>query len=225
VGDGSYAFTATASDAAGNVSALSHSLAVIIDTVAPAAPVIAGVTKSTDNSGNQILTLAGTSEPNSTVNVYLKGSLLGTVKANDHGEWNYRYVSLKFADGNYLFTASATDAAGNVGAASGSFNLLLGKLAQNLAAPKLDPSCVLGVAGDGTPQTTANPTLSGSARAGAVVTIVDGDAVLGTAVADASGRWTFICPTLAKGKHDLAVYATDALGNSGLLSAALTIQV
>ena len=45
------------------------------------------------------------------------------------------------------------------------------------------------------------------------------------ATADASGHWKFVSPWLANGKHDIAVFATDSLSNSGLLSNSLTIQV
>jgi hypothetical protein len=95
---------------------------------------------------------------------------------------------------------------------------------QNLSTPKLTSASILSN-NNGTITATTTPTFTGSALAGTLVTIVDGNVVLGTAVADASGHWTFTSPTLAKGTHNICVFATDAQGNEGLLSNALTFQV
>ena len=225
LGDGVYNFTARASDVAGNASSVSDSMEVTIDTKAPTVPVLAGVTRSTDSSGNQILTITGVAEADGTVKVYLKTAVIGTVKADSKGNWKFDYKSTRFADGNYLFSGSATDVAGNTGAISSTLNLLLGKTAQNLATPKLSNADIISVDNNGTPRTVATPTFSGSAKAGTVVTIVDGNMVIGTAVADASGKWTFTSPTLAKGKHQISVFATDLSGNSGLLSNPFEIQI
>ncbi len=96
---------------------------------------------------------------------------------------------------------------------------------QNLAAPKLSSASVLGTAGNGSPIAIATPTFTGDAKAGTVVTIVDGNTILGTAVANAQGHWTFTSPVLAKGNHSVSVFATDSVGNEGLLSSRLTFQV
>ncbi|HLJ96511.1 MAG TPA: Ig-like domain-containing protein [Gemmataceae bacterium] len=222
--DGIYNFTASASDVAGNVSQLSQMLSVTIDTVAPNAPVIAGVIESTDASGNQILSSSGIAEAQSTVTVYCNGSVIGSTNADGQGKWHYDYKSTKFANGKYLFAATATDLAGNVGAQS-LFNLLLGNGMQNLSVPKLTVASVLGVAGNGNPIAIATPTFTGNAKAGTQVTVVDGNMVLGTTVADASGHWTFTSPRLATGNHSVSVFATDSLGNQGLLSNPLAFQI
>ena len=78
---------------------------------------------------------------------------------------------------------------------------------------------------DGTLLTISAPKLTGTGTVGETVTILDGDTVLGKVVVDATGKWSFTCPTLTKGEHELSVYLTDSLGNSGLLSDPLSIQV
>ncbi|MBU4637218.1 Ig-like domain-containing protein, partial [Pseudomonas chlororaphis] len=68
------------------------------------------------------------------------------------------------------------------------------------------------VAGDTTDD--ARPTISGKAEAGSTVTIFDGRTPIGTAVANASGNWSFTPSTpLVNGTHSLSVTATDAAGN------------
>lgn len=53
---GSYNVTATATDAAGNVSGLSAALPVLIDTTAPAAPVVNAISTDTGVAGDEITT-------------------------------------------------------------------------------------------------------------------------------------------------------------------------
>ena len=62
------------------------------------------------------MTLTGTAEANSTVKVYDGATLLGTATANGTGAWSYTTAAL--SNGTHSLTATATDAAGNTGAAS-----------------------------------------------------------------------------------------------------------
>jgi len=73
-----YQFSATSTDAAANTSALSANYAATIDTAAPSAPVITGITTDSGTVGDHItsdtsLTIDGTAEANSTVTVYQDG--------------------------------------------------------------------------------------------------------------------------------------------------------
>ncbi len=104
---------ASVTDAAGNAAVLTAAVTTLagalqIDTTAPAAPVISSDSPA---SGNAV-TLIGTAEANSTVTVYEGTLVLGTVAANSAGAWSYTTGQL--AVGSYIFTATATDAAGNV---------------------------------------------------------------------------------------------------------------
>ncbi|MGS1768096.1 Ig-like domain-containing protein [Klebsiella pneumoniae] len=60
----------------------------------------------------------------------------------------------------------------------------------------------------------ATPALSGTAEAGATVTIYDGSTVLGTAVADEDGHWRFTPDPLGEGEHRLSTTVTDVAGNT-----------
>jgi hypothetical protein len=221
--DGTYAFTALSSDAAGNVSALTNPFLVVVETVA--APVVAGATKTVDGSGTATLIISGTAAPGNQVRVFLNGTALGTVTVDSRGNYSYNYKPVSLPNGTYSFSAVATDLAGNVSASSPSLQLVVGNSALNAARPGLAASSIIGTAGDGTKITTATPTLSGKGNAGYTVTIVDGNTVLGTTVIGADGTWSFVCPALASGKHNVAVSLTDPLGDTGLLSDVLTFQV
>jgi hypothetical protein len=85
-----------------------------IDTTPPAAPVIASDTVNANNT----VTLTGTAAANSTLTVYDGQTALGKTTANANGAWSYTTTTL--ASGTQAFTVTATDAAGNVSAASNS---------------------------------------------------------------------------------------------------------
>ncbi|HWU92633.1 MAG TPA: Ig-like domain-containing protein, partial [Sphingomicrobium sp.] len=109
--DGSHSLTATATDAAGNTSAASDATAFTVDTVPPS-PILVSV--ATSGSG---LTLAGTSEAGSTVNVYDGATLVGSAVATADGTWSLSASQL--SSSVHDFSLQATDLAGNTGTYSG----------------------------------------------------------------------------------------------------------
>ncbi|KGF83078.1 hypothetical protein IA69_02285 [Massilia sp. JS1662] len=69
------------------------------------------------------------------------------------------------------------------------------------------------------------PTFTGTAEAGATVTLYDGDGtVLGTGVAT-GGTWTIQSIGLAPGSHTVSARAVDAAGNQGAASATTTVFI
>jgi hypothetical protein len=116
---------------AGNVSASSATInvtvGVTVDTTKPAAPpqpdLVAASdtgTSSTDNITKQnVPRFTGQAEAGSKVSVYDGGQLLGEVNASSTGTWNFQ-VTTPLTQGVHSITARATDAAGNVSAASSS---------------------------------------------------------------------------------------------------------
>ena len=84
----------------------------------PAAPVFTApaINPSTDNDGDFIL--AGTAQAASTVKVFEGTTQVGSTTATASGTWAVALVDV--ADGTHAYTATATDAFGNVSAASAS---------------------------------------------------------------------------------------------------------
>ena len=115
--DGSHTITASATDAAGNASAASAGLSVVVDTRAPAPPLFSGLTVNSNGS----VTLAGSVEPSGTVALADLTAQLGTTIAGGTGVWSFKTGVL--SDTIHVFTATATDRAGNVGASGGSAQL------------------------------------------------------------------------------------------------------
>ena len=109
--DGTYNFVAT-DTSAGSTNLASNILTVVVDTQAPSAPVIQNDATSATNQES----LSGTAEANSAVTIFDGTAKLGTALTNSSGAWNFTTGSL--ASGSHVFTASATDAAGNSSVAS-----------------------------------------------------------------------------------------------------------
>jgi hypothetical protein len=123
--DGTHAYTATATDAATNTSPSSDAVSVIVDTIAPAAPVI---TAPVNNSAaNGPVTVSGTAEAGSTVTVYNGGpGAIATVVASVTGAWTTGPLTL--SDGPHALTAKAADAAANVSPVSAAANVFIDKV-------------------------------------------------------------------------------------------------
>ena len=127
------------------------------------------------------------------------------------------------ANGAHSLTATATDAAGNTGVASTALSVTIDTTAP--AAPSIASfSPDTGTVGDGI--TSANVlTLTGTAEANSAVKVFDGATLLGSAVANGSGAWSFTTGTLSNAAHSFTATATDAAGNAGVASSALAVTV
>ena len=67
--------------------------------------------------------------------------------------------------------------------------------------------------------------MTGTAEANSVVKVYDGATLLNSVTADGTGAWSYTTVALADGAHSLTATATDAAGNAGVASAALSVTV
>lgn len=224
--DGAYAITATAVDAAGNVSAATAASTLVVDTLAPAAPALTAISQDTGTAGDLLtsdptLVFSGAAEAGATVEVYIDGALAGTVVADGGGAWSLDLTSATLADGAYDVTMRATDAAGNAGPVSAPAVVTVDTSTQVPALIRLDTD-----SGDPNDRITSDqsPTFSGTAEPGASVTITatgPGGPHQVTVTAAADGSWTSpAMPALADGSWSVAATATDPAGNVAGPSAA-----
>lgn len=114
--EGNHTFQVRAVDAAGNVDGSAAVRAWVVDTTAPAAPVVTtpanGATVTTT-----LPTLGGTAEPAATVRVLVDSVVVGTVTANGAGNWSLTVPSA-LTNGTHTVSAFAIDAAGNTSPSS-----------------------------------------------------------------------------------------------------------
>ena len=253
--DGAHSFTVTDKDLAGNTSDTSAPLQVTIDTVGPSAASILSITTSpstADLGVGSIVTLTITlNEP---VIINTAGGV-PTLTLNDGGTAvltgintagtviTARYVvasGQNTADlavmGVNLNGATITDVAGNQADTTGIVIDPAGTLQIITTAPPVPAAPILAPGSDSGISATdditnvARPTLTGTAAAGDVITLFDGDDAtlrqLGSATAAIDGTWS-ITPSVAlsDGVHSLAVTATDVAGYTSNTSAPLLVTI
>ncbi|MFW0767965.1 Ig-like domain-containing protein, partial [Trabulsiella odontotermitis] len=222
--DGNHDFTVTATDPAGNRKE-SGSFPVVIDTTAPS--VIAdllimdnvgeytGPVNDGDTTDDQSPTFSGTAQAGDIITVFDNGVVLGSAIASDDGKWTYT-PETPLVKGKHEITTTVTDPAGNTSEPSPgiSFTVDPDPNMVTLGAVKDDQGPVTGSLTDGSVTDDARPELTGSGKPGSVVTIKDGDEVLGSTTVKQDGRWSFTpAGDLADGDHSLMVISVDQAGN------------
>ena len=208
--DGLHQFTATSTDAAGNVSPDSEEFNLTIDTLAPNAPVL----EVTDDVGTiqDLLTnggftddnqpdLGGSGDPGSTIAIYDNGLLVTEVVVDDNGTWSYT-PPVALTDGLHSITLTETDLAGNLSAVSAPFEFTIDR-----TPPPAPTGLVLN---------TEGTILTGTAEANSTVTVSnDLGVILGTAIADANGAFSVTLSAAQLNGETLSTAATDRAGNEG----------
>ena len=116
--EGSNTITATATDRAGN-QAKAASIIVVLKTIPPAPPKLGEMPFITRDT---VITVKGTAEPASTVELYMNSASKGSVKSDEKGVFSFK-VNLQ--EGNNAFSAVTSDAVGNVSASSAVVNVFL----------------------------------------------------------------------------------------------------
>ena len=218
---GAHDLTATATDVAGNVSALSQPLDPVIPggggstPTKPAAPVIAKFSDDSGVAGDHItndntLTLTGTAVANGTVTVLDGSKQLGTAKVDASGNWTLSTSAL--ADGTHNLTATVANG-GQTSAASTAMSVTIDT---KVDAPVISSSTASG---------TDAYVLKGTAEANSTVSVFDGSKQLGTIKADASGAWSYTASSLSAGTHSLTAKAVDVAGNTSAASTAVSAVV
>ncbi|MEA2790189.1 MAG: large repetitive protein, partial [Acetobacteraceae bacterium] len=227
--DGNYSLTASETDAAGNVG--STTLAFTLDTAGPVVPGTPGLSASsnsglgTDNTTNVSTPMfTGTAEANATITLFDGLTAVGSGEADVNGRWVATTHVL--SDGPHAINARATDLAGNVSVASAALTVTI-----DTSAPSVPSTPDLSTASDSGASSTDNvtkvtrPVFTGTAEAGAKVTLFDGANVVGTVQADSAGAWSVTTSVLANGVHAITAQASDLAGNIGLASAALSVTI
>jgi hypothetical protein len=210
--DGSYTFSVTATDAAGNTDQSAATASFAIDGTAPAPPAI---TSPADNSlqNSATVTLSGTAEVGATVEIF-EGTTSGGTTTATGGTWTKTIVLV--SDGSHTYTAKATDAAGNVSPASATRTVRVD------TTPPAKPAFT--APADNALLNTSSPTLSGTAEAGATVEVFEGTTSRGTTTAT-GGAWSKTLAGVADGTHTYTVRATDPAANTSAASDTKTLRI
>lgn len=200
------------------------------DTIAPAAPTGLDLATTDDtgasNSDNitsqtKALTVSGTAEAGSKVELFNGTTSLGTVTAGANGSFTFDF---DLAEGTHSIRANATDISGNVSANSSALSIVVDTTAPaTVSAPVLATVSDSNVNTDGVTNKTA-VTITGTSPAGGVITLYDGETLIGTVTATAQGTYS-LATTLTEGTHAITAKVADAAGNVSLASPVQTIVV
>ncbi|MGK0603604.1 Ig-like domain-containing protein, partial [Yokenella regensburgei] len=101
----------------------------VTDDVAP----VVGTVNNGQATNDAQPAINGTGEVGATITIYDGGVAIGTTVVNGSGTWSFTPTGT-LGDGSHTFTARATDAAGNQGVASGSYQITLDTAAPSAPA-------------------------------------------------------------------------------------------
>lgn len=183
--------------------------AQLVDTSAPAAP-NAAVEKNAAGyvSGNAPVVF-GVAEAGATVKVFNGNNQVASGQADASGLFKLSVTGL--ANGSYVLSTTATDAAGNVSVASTvSFRVD--------ATPPSTPTGAFALSGN-------QVAFTGSGEAGTTIRLVNGQEVVGETKVDATGKWTLASNPLANGAFNVLVQSLDDAGNASNAGSALAFSV
>ena len=242
--DGDHSFHSVIEDAAANQSPPSPTTDFTVDTrlveisitqiiddegtvVGPISP--GGVTNDTTP------TINGQATPNSVVNIYDKGVLIGTANSDVTGKWTYAPPTA-LAEGDHSFTATVVTPAAGESEPTPVFDLEIDTTAPGKPGESGnggidevtdDVGSIQGPIADGAHTDDTTPTLSGGGQEpGDTVTIKDNGTIIGTAPVDEDGNWAFTPnPPLNDGEHKFTLIVTDPAGNPSEESDPYTIVV
>ncbi|SQC91458.1 Cna protein B-type domain [Cedecea neteri] len=218
LGEGTYTFTASASNVRGD-SSVSGSYTVTVDTSAPGEPTDLVVSATGD-------TVTGLAEPGSTVTIKdVDGNVIGTgTAAPVTGAFSITLTTPQL-DGSHL-QVTATDAAGNVSpAAEATAPFFPLPTVPTITAIIDNAPPIVGTVPNNQPTNDQTPTLQGTGAAGETIHIFDNGIEIGTALVLPNGNWSFTPGSiLPDGPHNFTATASNIRGDSGN-SATYTVVV
>jgi hypothetical protein len=199
-----------------------------VDTIAPVAPGVPVLDSGTDSglSADDAITnvnppvIHGSgAEPFAWIELYdMAGDsqvLLGSVAASATGTWTIDLKSAygSLSEGFHQLQAVQYDEAGNKSVASDPLQLTMDTHAMSPVIAPLVSGSDTGTVGDWI-TAIKQPTLGGTAEAGAKIDVFDGAQLIDSTVADVHGAWTFAFKAdLGDGVHNLSIRQTDVAGN------------
>ncbi|WP_186070171.1 Ig-like domain-containing protein [Burkholderia gladioli] len=235
-----HVFTVIAWDAAGNSSVPSESHTIRIDGSGPGTVVIerviddvepyTGYVPSGGFTNDARPAMEGIAKPHARVTIRDGNAVLGSTDADEKGNWRFvPDAGHRLAEGPHTLQAQSTDRLGQQSEPSAPYYLVVDTVPPGQPTIDLvydDVGKQQGALASHDYTDDAMPTLHGRAEVGAQVEVYDGAGLIGTAIANRGGRWSFTpSRPLAEGAHELTVKARDDAGNLSVASDAFVVNV
>jgi hypothetical protein len=237
LGEGSHTLTARAFDAAGNASAASGALNLVVDRTPPATGVgTARLSDDTGASSTDMITANGTQTISGTLGANLAAGEQVMVSTNNGATWTAATASAgtntwelaTTLGGSGILQVRVVDAAGNAGTPWTHAYTVDTTAPPAPSTPDLDTAADSGSSHTDDITGVTLPAFSGTAEIGATVRLYDGAIEIGHDVAAGDGSWHITTGSgtpLAQGSHSITAQATDLAGNTDGASPPLTVWV
>lgn len=151
----------------------------------------------------------GTGTPNATITIYDGTQILGSTTVKADGTWSFTPEQSLLAD-THSITATATDVAGHVSQPTPAFVVTI---FYQEWEPQYWPASMTGSVAEGGISADGTPTLNGTTKPSATVTLYDNENKLGTTIADGDGNWSYTPATpLDAGEHVFRIQVIDDQG-------------
>ncbi|WP_447889746.1 Ig-like domain-containing protein, partial [Serratia fonticola] len=203
----------------------SGNFAIVIDTTVPDAATDIVITDDVgsktgpvapgDTTDDRSPTLSGKAEPGSTVNVIDNGKDIGSTVVDENGNWTFT-PDAPLDNGEHTLNTTVTDPAGNTSEPSPGVTIVIDDtpVVVSIGEVKDNVGPITGNISQGGVTDDTRPEITGSGKPGSIVTVQDGDTVLGTTTVQPDGSWSFTPESdLGEGEHQITVTAEDAAGN------------
>ncbi|MCE7996900.1 MAG: T9SS type A sorting domain-containing protein [Roseivirga sp.] len=232
--DNIYEIELIANDGGGDLSLLINIRIIdeLEDTTAPDAPVVTGISDDTGSSStdgvtnDRTLLIHGTAEANTTVEVFSPGGLIGTVQADDAGDWTLDIRGFNLPEMTTSASAEAIDASGNRSIRGDLFEITIdytapAKPAITHISDDTGSSATDGITSD------RNILVYGTAEAGSSVDVFSPGGKIGTVLADANGDWVLDISrfNLPQFTANMTAEAIDLAGNRSATSDPFTLTI
>uniref|UniRef100_UPI001C46807F Ig-like domain-containing protein n=1 Tax=Pseudomonas sp. RW407 TaxID=2202894 RepID=UPI001C46807F len=174
-------------------------------------------------------TLSGSGEPGDTVSILDNGEEIGTAVIDENGHWEFT-PEQPLEEGDHSISVVITDPAGNASQPSESLDFSVDTSVPPMVIDRIelidDVDPLTGVIANGGSTDDAAPLVQGHVEGEAqYVEIYDGATLLGTALVDGEGNWSFQAPELASGEHSISARPVNAIGQEGEASESIGFTV
>ena len=204
-------------------------LQISIDRVMDDVGAITGAISKGGVTDDTTPTLNGKAAAGGTVKVYDGSTLLGSTVADAKGHWSFTPTTA-LSEGLHNLSATVTPVGGNEGARSAVFELTVDTTppatAPTITGAYDDLGSSQGNVPSGGMTDDTRPTLSGTGMAGCVITVKNGNAVIGTTTVGSDGKWSLVPDLdLPLGNYSFVATQSDQAGNASSSSAPYNLGI
>ncbi len=232
--DASHVITTRAADTAGNLSIISTSITVVVDTIAPpaaSAPLLVAGTSDTGRSATDRITnkttpvVTGTNESKAIVTLFDADTQVGQVTTTST---SYSVASSLLGSGTHTLSVTSVDVAGNEGPSSATTTIFIDTTPPEVPSdPALAAASDTGISSSDRITKSTVLTFTGTGEEVAYVRLYDGAVATGTTPGPTvvGGTYSGATSTLSAGTHTITAKATDVAGNVSASSGSTVVVI